>query len=168
MEKSTKKTIKFFSIAGYEKEQEYLREMHKSGWKLVSVTGFCVYRFEKCTPEDVIYQLDYNRERLADKDEYVKMFTDCGWEYIQDYVDFSYFRKPAAQTDGARRFSATTPRACSLSSAFSKGASCRCLRCSSRCYCRGFCITSYAPTPPLLCCLPPWSCSTLLSLPPSP
>lgn len=101
MEKSTKKTIKFFSIAGYEKEQEYLREMHKSGWKLVSVTGFCVYRFEKCTPEDVIYQLDYNRERLADKDEYVKMFTDCGWEYIQDYVDFSYFRKPAAQTDGA-------------------------------------------------------------------
>lgn len=101
MEKTTKKAIKFFSIADYEKEQEYLREMHKSGWKLVSVTGFCVYKFEKCTPEDVIYQLDYNQEGLADKDEYVKMFTDCGWEYIQDYVDFSYFRKPASQTDGA-------------------------------------------------------------------
>ncbi len=101
MEKTTKKVIKYFSIADYEKEQEYLRQMHKSGWKLVSVTGFCVYKFEKCTPEDVIYQLDYNQEGLANKDEYVKMFTDCGWEYIQDYVDFSYFRKPAAQTDGA-------------------------------------------------------------------
>lgn len=101
MEKTTKKTIKYFSISGYEKEQEYLREMHKAGWKLVSVSGFCVYKFEKCTPEDVIYQLDYNQEGLANKDEYVKMFTDCGWEYIQDYVDFSYFRKPAAQTDGA-------------------------------------------------------------------
>lgn len=101
MEKTTKNVIKYFSIADYEKEQEYLRQMHKSGWKLVSVTGFCVYKFEKCTPEDVIYQLDYNQEGLANKDEYVKMFTDCGWEYIQDYVDFSYFRKPAAQTDGA-------------------------------------------------------------------
>lgn len=101
MENTTKKTIKYFSISGYEKEQEYLREMHKAGWKLVSVSGFCVYKFEKCTPEDVIYQLDYNQEGLANKDEYVKMFTDCGWEYIQDYVDFSYFRKPAAQTDGA-------------------------------------------------------------------
>lgn len=101
MEKTTKKVIKYFSICDYEKEQDYLREMHRSGWKLVSVSGFCVYKFEKCIPEDVIYQLDYNQEGLANKDEYVKMFTDCGWEYIQDYVDFSYFRKPAAQTDGA-------------------------------------------------------------------
>ena len=40
-----KKTFKFFSILEYEKEQEYLREMHKSGWKFVQVSGFCVYYF---------------------------------------------------------------------------------------------------------------------------
>lgn len=25
------------------------------------------------------------------------MFRDCGWEYLQDYVGFSYFRKPASE-----------------------------------------------------------------------
>ena len=75
----TKKALKFFSIFEYEKEQDYLRNMHKSGWKFVCISGFCVYHFEKCEPEDVIYQLDYNQEGIAHKDEYIKMFEDCGW-----------------------------------------------------------------------------------------
>ena len=82
----TKKALKFFSIFEYEKEQDYLRNMHKSGWKFVCISGFCVYHFEKCEPEDVIYQLDYNQEGIAHKDQYIKMFEDCGWEYLQDYV----------------------------------------------------------------------------------
>lgn len=96
----TKKQFKWFSIFEYEKEQDYLRNMHKSGWKFVKVGGFCVYHFEKCTPEDVIYQLDYNKEGLDNKDEYVKLFNDCGWEYLQDYVGYSYFRKPVSQANG--------------------------------------------------------------------
>lgn len=97
----TKKVYKYFSIFEYEKEQNYLTQMHKSGWKFVKVTGFCMYHFEKCTPEDVIYQLDYNQDGIANKDEYVKMFTDCGWEYLQDYVGYSYFRKSATQNESA-------------------------------------------------------------------
>jgi len=97
----TKKEWKFFSIWGYEKEQEYLRAMHKRGWKLVGITGIGIYHFEKCEPEDVIYQLDYNKEGLEHKEEYVKMFEDCGWEYLQDYVGYSYFRKPASETAGS-------------------------------------------------------------------
>lgn len=97
----TKKTLKFFTITEYEKEQDYLRQMHKAGWKFVKVSGFCVYHFEKCTPEDVIYQLDYNQEGIAHKEEYITMFQDCGWEYLQDYVGYSYFRKPASEANGA-------------------------------------------------------------------
>lgn len=97
----TKKEWKFFSIWGYEKEQEYLRTMYKRGWKLVRITGIGVYHFEKCEPQDVIYQLDYNKESLEHKEEYVKMFEDCGWEYLQDFVGYSYFRKPASETSGA-------------------------------------------------------------------
>jgi len=93
----TKRQIKFFTIFEYEKEQVYLRQMHKSGWKFRKVNGLCVYHFEKCTPEDVIYQLDYNKEGLDNKDEYVKMFSDCGWEYLQDYVGYSYFRKAVSE-----------------------------------------------------------------------
>jgi hypothetical protein len=28
------------------------------------------------------------------------MFEDCGWKYIQDYVGYSYFRKPASAMNG--------------------------------------------------------------------
>ena len=90
----TKKEFKFFTVAEYEKEQEYLREMHKHGWKLHHVAEIGMYHFEECEPADVIYQLDYNPEGLKHKEEYVQMFEDCGWEYMQDYVGYSYFRKP--------------------------------------------------------------------------
>ena len=92
----TKKQFKWFTIFDYEKEQDYLREMHKSGWKFVKVRGLGMYYFEKCAPEDVIYQLDYNEDGLAHKEEYLKMFDDCGWQYIQDYMGYSYFRKVVA------------------------------------------------------------------------
>ena len=95
-DKSTKKVCKYFTIFEYEKEQEYLRQMHRSGWKLVKVTGLTRYHFEKCEPEDVIYQLDYNPQGAEQKEEYIQMFADCGWEYLQDYAGYSYFRKPAA------------------------------------------------------------------------
>ena len=96
----TKKQFKYFSIFNHEKEQDYLREMHKQGWKFIKVTGFGVYHFEECEPYDVVYQLDYNQEGLSHRAEYVQMFNDCGWEYIQDYVGYSYFRKSAAEMNG--------------------------------------------------------------------
>ena len=92
-----KKERKWFTIMEHEKEQEYLREMHRHGWKFLLVTGLGVYHFEECEPEDVVYQLDYNQEGLAHKQEYIQMFEDCGWEYLQEFFGYSYFRKPAAQ-----------------------------------------------------------------------
>lgn len=94
---TVKKQFKWFTIFEYEKEQDYLSEMHKQGWKLITITGLGMYRFEKCEPLEVVYQLDYNQEGLAHKEEYIKMFEDCGWEYIQDYVGYSYFRKGVDQ-----------------------------------------------------------------------
>lgn len=96
----TKKEFRWFNIFQYENEQEYLRTMHRAGWKFIKVTGLGTYHFEECTPEDVVYQLDYNQEGLAHKTEYVQMFGDCGWEYIQDYAGYSYFRKPSSEMNG--------------------------------------------------------------------
>lgn len=93
--KERKTTFKFFTITQYEKEQEYLRKMHKNGWRFIGVTLPGFYHFEQCTPEDVIYQLDYNQEGVNHKEEYVQMFQDCGWEYLTDFVGYSYFRKAA-------------------------------------------------------------------------
>lgn len=97
---TTKKEFKYFSIFNHQKEEEYLRNQHKAGWKFVKVTGFGSYHFEKCQPEDVVYQLDFNQEGIANKEEYVKMFADCGWEYIQEYAGYSYFCKKAADMEG--------------------------------------------------------------------
>ena len=91
----TKKVTKYYSIFAHEKEEKFLRDMHKSGWKFTKVTGLGKYHFEKCEPQDVIYQLDYNKEGLKNIDEYIKMFADCGWEYMQTYCGYTYFRKPA-------------------------------------------------------------------------
>ena len=91
--KKQKKEFKWFTIADYEKEQDYLREMHNHGWCFQKVSGLGMYHFEECEPADVIYQLDYNKQGLAHKEEYVQMFEDCGWEYMQDFWGFSYFRK---------------------------------------------------------------------------
>lgn len=95
--KEKKTEFKYFTIPEWKKEQDYLRWQHNKGWKLDQIGGLCCYHFIKCQPEDVIYQLDYNSEGRAQKKEYTQMFADCGWEYIQDYVGYSYFRKPASE-----------------------------------------------------------------------
>lgn len=55
---------RIFTIADYEREALYFREMHAKGWKLrkvsYSILLFAVkYTFEKCHPEQVSYQLDF-------------------------------------------------------------------------------------------------------------
>ena len=99
----TKKEFKYFTIANHEAEEKYLSNMHRNGWKFKKVTGLGVYHFEKCECENVVYQLDYNQQGIKNKDEYVRMFADCGWEYIQEYAGFSYFRKNASEMNGDER-----------------------------------------------------------------
>lgn len=94
---STLKEFKFFSIIEYDQEAEYLRSMHRKGWKVVKISFPGFYTFESCEPEDVVYQLDYNQEGISHKAEYIQMFADCGWEHLFDFVGYSYFRKPAAE-----------------------------------------------------------------------
>ena len=96
----TKTCFRFFSIMDYEKEADFLREMHKKGWKFVKVSLLGFYEFEACEPEDVVYQLDYNPDGVKHQNEYLQMFKDCGWEYLQDFAGYSYFRKPVSEMDG--------------------------------------------------------------------
>lgn len=92
--------VRFFSITQWKQEEEYLRKQHQDGWKFTRVGFPGIYHFEKCEPEDVVYQLDYNQEGVAHKQEYIQMFYDCGWEYLQDFFGYSYFRKPVSQMHG--------------------------------------------------------------------
>ena len=89
---------RIFTIADYEREALYFREMHAKGWKLrkvsYSILLFAVkYTFEKCHPEQVSYQLDFYPMEKSERTSYLQLFKDCGWEHITDFNGFSYFRK---------------------------------------------------------------------------
>ena len=92
------------TIADYDREALYLREMHTQGWKLkeVSYSNLVVavkYSFERCQPEQVVYQLDFYPMKKSERASYLQLFKDCGWEHITNFNSFSYFRKPYSQIE---------------------------------------------------------------------
>ena len=100
---------RIFTIADYEREALYFREMHAKGWKLrkvsYSILLFVVkYTFEKCQPEQVSYQLDFYPMEKSERSSYLQLFKDCGWEYITDFNSFSYFRKAHSEIESNAEF----------------------------------------------------------------
>ena len=75
---------KIFTIADYDREAAYFKQMHSQGWKLkkVSYSPFLVavrYTFESCPPQDVAYQLDFRPIKKTEQESYYQLFEDCGW-----------------------------------------------------------------------------------------
>ncbi|MDD6466886.1 MAG: DUF2812 domain-containing protein [Erysipelotrichaceae bacterium] len=95
---NNKKTvIRFFTIADYEEEEVWLHNQHKNGWKLMKMIPPCFFVFEKCTPEDVTYRLDYKNN--TETSNYFQIFKDYGWEYIGQCIGWLYFRKSSSEID---------------------------------------------------------------------
>ena len=97
------------TIADYDREALYLRKMHGEGWKLkeVSYSNLVVavkYTFEKCQPEQVVYQLDFYPMKKSERASYLQLFKDCGWEHITDFNGFSYFRKVLSNIESDAEF----------------------------------------------------------------
>ena len=97
------------TIADYDREAFYLREMHAQGWKLrkvsYSILLFAVkYTFEKCHPEQVSYQLDFYPMKKSERASYLQLFKDCGWEHITNFNGFSYFRKAHSEIESDAEF----------------------------------------------------------------
>ena len=100
---------RIFTIADYEREALYFREMHAKGWKLrkvsYSILLFAVkYTFEKCHPEQVSYQLDFYPMEKSERASYLQLFKDYGWEHITDFNSFSYFRKAHSEIESNAEF----------------------------------------------------------------
>ena len=100
---------RIFTIADYEREALYFREMHAKGWKLrkvsYSILLFAVkYTFEKCQSEQVSYQLDFYPMEKSERASYLQLFKDCGWEHITDFNSFSYFRKVHSEIESDVEF----------------------------------------------------------------
>ena len=100
---------RIFTIADYEREALYFREMHAKDWKLrkvsYSILLFAVkYTFEKCQPEQVSYQLDFYPMEKSERASYLQLFKDCDWEHITNFNGFSYFRKAHSEIESDAEF----------------------------------------------------------------
>lgn len=80
-----------FYISEFEQEENWLEWMQKQGWKFVK-TDNKYYEFEKCPEEDWVYRLDFKADGVPEA-EYLQLFEDCGWEFVQHWKQWFYFRK---------------------------------------------------------------------------
>jgi hypothetical protein len=95
MEKTTIRKYKWFWAWQDEAEEAWLREMSQQGWHLSSVGIPTVYDFESGEPEDVVYRLDYPSYAKMDKEDYLQLFRDAGWECVGEMSGWHYFRQQA-------------------------------------------------------------------------
>jgi hypothetical protein len=96
MEPSTIRKFKIFWAWQDEKEEKWLRSMAQQGWQLISpeLPGF--YTFKRGEPRDTVYRLDFITSKM-DREEYLQLFTDAGWEHVGEMMSWQYFRKEAKQ-----------------------------------------------------------------------
>ena len=71
--KETKTCFRSYTAWQYQEEVDWMNKMAAEGWALERTNGF-VHHFSRCEPEDVVYQLDYNPEGLADRE-----IGSAGW-----------------------------------------------------------------------------------------
>lgn len=50
----------------------------------------------------MIYRIDFNPQKKEDRDSYLQIFKDYGWDYIQDLNGFSY--STGDENDYRRKF----------------------------------------------------------------
>ncbi|MFW6035845.1 MAG: DUF2812 domain-containing protein [Halothermotrichaceae bacterium] len=94
MSDKIKRVFKLILAWQEEKEEKWLREMAQKGWLLKSYF-LGLYTFEKAEPADYIYKFDYIGGRNIDKEEYLSIFRDAGWEHVTEFAGWQYFRVKA-------------------------------------------------------------------------
>ena len=75
-----------------EKEETWLTEMAHQGLHLDNVPFPGRYQFKSGEPADYVYRLDYQSLRGKDKDSYLQLFADAGWENVGEMGGWMYFR----------------------------------------------------------------------------
>jgi hypothetical protein len=89
---NTIRKFKWFWAWQDEKEETWLSEMAKEGLHLVSVSVPGYYYFRQGEPENFVYRLDFQTMKSTDRDSYLQLFADAGWEHIGDMGGWVYFR----------------------------------------------------------------------------
>jgi hypothetical protein len=95
MEKTKLRKFHWFWPWQDDVEEEWLGKMSGEGWHLLSMSSPGLYTFKKDHPKNFVYRLDYQTSRLKDREAYLKLLHDAGWEYVGKFSTWEYLRKPA-------------------------------------------------------------------------
>ena len=88
-----------------EKEEAWLSTMASEGYHLETVTLPGRYKFRKGQPANITYRLDYQSLKAKDKDSYLQLFADTGWERVGEMGGWTYFRYEAANGEAPEIYS---------------------------------------------------------------
>jgi hypothetical protein len=99
MDRTMVKKFRWFWPWQDEAEEAWLGEMSQKGYHLSSVGLLGRYTFSIAGPRDYVYRLDYQTFPEKDKQEYLQLFRDAGWEHIGEMSAWQYFRKGAKQRE---------------------------------------------------------------------
>jgi len=86
--------FKWFWAWEDEKEEAWLTQMSKNGHHLKSIGFPGVYTFDNGASRNYVYRLDFNADRKGYQ-EYLQLFQDAGWEHVDEYGSWQYFRTEA-------------------------------------------------------------------------
>ena len=84
MEDKMMRKFKWFWAWQDEAEEEWLREMSNKGWHLKHIGFPTIYTLESGEPVDYVYRLDYRSYWKMEKEDYLQLFRDSGWEYVEE------------------------------------------------------------------------------------
>lgn len=79
------------------RESGWLEEQSRRGWHLASY-GFLVYTFVKGEPKDYIYRFDLAPTGRTQREDYLRLFRDAGWEHVASCGGWEYFRAQPGTT----------------------------------------------------------------------
>lgn len=93
--KTNLQKIKWFWAWQDDKREQWLTQMSLAGWHLDSISRLgLAFNFVEGKPCEYSYQLDFRPEKGGKIEEYLAFIEDSGWEHIESYADWHYFRKP--------------------------------------------------------------------------
>lgn len=95
MDKNKMRKFKWFWAWQDEDEEAWLREMSNEGCHFSGIGFPTIYSFKTGEPKDYVYRLDYRSHWKLDKEDYLQLFRDSGWEYVEQMAGWHYFRQLA-------------------------------------------------------------------------
>ena len=97
--------IKWFWPWQDAQEEAWLEQMSLQGMHLRQVRRIAQYEFVSDEPTRFAYRLDFQDSlKPKNKEEYLQLFADAGWEYLGEMNGWQYFRKPLHPGESAEVF----------------------------------------------------------------